>query len=160
MSSQTKDYYAVLGVPADATPETIKKAFFSISLVAHPDKRPKSEFEQANKEFAVISEAYNVLKDRDSRSNYDFRRSQRMQQPTPARNRDTCNPRSGQDKNTWSSFEPYMQTSQSYGDFRTHARKRRQNAHTCRNPPRAKRKTESDSRDSLYPCRACGNVKY
>lgn len=75
MSSQKPvDHYAVLGVPADSTFVVIQKAFFKLSLACHPDRRDRSEFEEAHKEFVLISAAYNVLKDKQSRDKYDSTR--------------------------------------------------------------------------------------
>lgn len=71
MSAHKPDYYAVLGVSADSTFGAIQKAFFKLSLAHHPDRRDKSEFEEAHKEFVLISAAYNVLKDKESRREYD-----------------------------------------------------------------------------------------
>lgn len=82
MSSQNPvDHYTVLGVPVDSTFVVIQKAFFKLSLACHPDKRDKSEFEEAHKEFALISAAYNVLKDKQSRDKYDSTRDHGMQVP-------------------------------------------------------------------------------
>ncbi|KAJ0107781.1 hypothetical protein J7T55_000043 [Diaporthe amygdali] len=69
MSAQK--YYEVLGVEADASFAEIRKAFFKESLAKHPDKRDKSEAEKAHREYVLISAAYNVLKDSQSRSKYD-----------------------------------------------------------------------------------------
>lgn len=79
------DHYAVLGVPADSNFVVIQKAFFKLSLACHPDRREKSEFEEAHKDFVLISAAYNVLKDRKSRDKYDSTRAHGMQQPMTAR---------------------------------------------------------------------------
>lgn len=82
MSSQKPvDHYAVLGVPADSTFVVIQKAFFKLSLSCHPDRRDKSKFEEAHKEFVLISAAYNVLKDKQSRDKYDSTRAHGMQRP-------------------------------------------------------------------------------
>lgn len=82
MSSQKSvDHYAVLGVPADSTFVVIQKAFFKLSLACHPDRRDKSKFEAAHKEFVRISAAYNVLKYKQSRDKYDSTRAHAMQRP-------------------------------------------------------------------------------
>lgn len=71
MPTQPPDHYAALGVDPCSTFGEIQKAFFRLSLSCHPDKRAKSEAEEAHRQFVVISTAYNVLKDPVSRRNYE-----------------------------------------------------------------------------------------
>lgn len=65
-----KDYYAILGVPAHATPSEIKKAFRKLAVLYHPDKNPSP---QAKPLFQEIIEAYDVLGDAQKRAQYDAR---------------------------------------------------------------------------------------
>jgi curved DNA-binding protein len=62
------DYYAVLGVPRDATPEAIKKAYRALARKLHPDVNRDKDAEQR---FKRINEAYEVLKDAEKRAKYD-----------------------------------------------------------------------------------------
>lgn len=71
MSTQPPDHYAALGVDPCSTFGEIQKAFFRLSLSCHPDKRAVYEAKQAHKQFVVISAAYNVLKDPESRRKYE-----------------------------------------------------------------------------------------
>lgn len=64
-----KDYYAVLGVPKDASAEAIKKAYRKLALKHHPDKNPGNS--QAEEKFKEITEAYAVLSDAEKRRQYD-----------------------------------------------------------------------------------------
>lgn len=64
-----KDYYAVLGVPKDATAEAIKKAYRKLALKYHPDKNPGDK--KAEETFKEITEAYAVLSDPEKRRQYD-----------------------------------------------------------------------------------------
>ena len=66
-----KDYYEILGVPKDAAPQQIKKAYRSLALKFHPDRVPPEEKAEAEQRFKEISEAYGVLSDAKKRSMYD-----------------------------------------------------------------------------------------
>ncbi|KAF9132088.1 hypothetical protein BGW39_000807 [Mortierella sp. 14UC] len=62
------DYYGILGVSKDADDNQIKKAYRKLALKYHPDKNSATE---AQKKFHDISEAYEVLSDKDKRAIYD-----------------------------------------------------------------------------------------
>jgi curved DNA-binding protein len=62
------DLYAVLGVPRDASPQQIKKAYRKLAAELHPDKKPGKAGEQKFKE---ASSAYQVLSDPNKRALYD-----------------------------------------------------------------------------------------
>jgi molecular chaperone DnaJ len=63
------NYYDILGVPKDASPDDIKKAYRQLARQYHPDINPGNE--DASEKFKRINEAYSVLSDEDKRSNYD-----------------------------------------------------------------------------------------
>ena len=63
-----KDFYKVLGVSKDATAEEIKKAYRKLARQYHPDVNKTKEAEE---KFKDISEAYDVLSNKDERRKYD-----------------------------------------------------------------------------------------
>jgi molecular chaperone DnaJ len=65
----SKDYYEVLGVSRDATPEAIKKAYRELAFKYHPDKNPGDP--SAEEKFKEATEAHEVLSDADKRAQYD-----------------------------------------------------------------------------------------
>jgi molecular chaperone DnaJ len=67
--AQTKDFYAVLGVPASASHDEIKKQYRKLAAKHHPDKNPNDA--KAAERFKEISEAYTVLGDAEKRKQYD-----------------------------------------------------------------------------------------
>lgn len=60
-----KDYYKILGVSKDATQEDIKKAYRRLAHKHHPDKGGSGDM------FKEVSEAYQILSDRDKKAQYD-----------------------------------------------------------------------------------------
>ena len=66
--SSKRDYYDILGVGKNATPEEIKKAFRKLALEFHPDRNKEKG---AEAKFKEINEAYQVLSDPEKRQSYD-----------------------------------------------------------------------------------------
>ena len=64
------DYYKVLGVSKDASPEELKKAYRKLAVQNHPDKHP-DEKEKYEEKFKKINEAYSVLSDPQKKAQYD-----------------------------------------------------------------------------------------
>ncbi|KAJ1656903.1 Molecular chaperone (DnaJ super) [Dispira simplex] len=65
-----KDYYEILGVSKGASDDVIKKAYRTMALKWHPDRNPNQK-EMADKKFKEVSEAYEVLSDKNKRAIYD-----------------------------------------------------------------------------------------
>jgi molecular chaperone DnaJ len=63
------DYYDVLGVSKDASPDEIKKAYRDLAFKHHPDKNPGDA--EAEEKFKAATEAFEVLSDADKKAQYD-----------------------------------------------------------------------------------------
>jgi len=64
-----RDYYEVLGVGRQASPDDLKRAFRKIAMDSHPDRYPDDPAAAAR--FKEASEAYGVLSDAGRRRSYD-----------------------------------------------------------------------------------------
>jgi len=62
------DYYAVLGVPKDASQDQIKKAYRKLAMQYHPDV---ADAPDAAEKFKQIGEAYDVLSDPQKKAVFD-----------------------------------------------------------------------------------------
>lgn len=60
------DYYSVLGVSKNASPEDIKKAYRKLAMENHPDRTGGDD-----RKFKQINEAYDTLKDPNKKAAYD-----------------------------------------------------------------------------------------
>jgi len=60
-----KDFYQILGVSRESSPEQIKKAYYELAHKHHPDKGGDE------KKFKEINEAYQVLSNKEKRDQYD-----------------------------------------------------------------------------------------
>jgi hypothetical protein len=68
-ATQTKDYYAVLGIAPDATARQVKAAYRKLAKKHHPDACPGDP--DAAARFRDITEAYETLTDPERRKAYD-----------------------------------------------------------------------------------------
>ena len=64
-----KDYYEVLGISKNASSSEIKKAYRKKAIQYHPDKNPGDK--EAEAQFKLAAEAYEVLSDPQKKSQYD-----------------------------------------------------------------------------------------
>lgn len=64
-----KDYYEILGISKGASAEEIKKAYRKKAIQYHPDKNPGDK--EAEENFKLAAEAYEVLSDADKKARYD-----------------------------------------------------------------------------------------
>lgn len=64
-----RDYYEVLEVARDATPDQLKKSYRRLAMKYHPDQNPDDA--RAADKFKALTEAYQVLSDPGKRTQYD-----------------------------------------------------------------------------------------
>lgn len=64
-----EDYYEILGVKPDAADEEIRRAYRALAKKYHPDRNKNDK--GAEQKFKEISKAYEVLRDREKRAQYD-----------------------------------------------------------------------------------------
>jgi len=64
-----RDFYDVLGVSKNASPNELKSAYRKLAVKYHPDKNPGDK--AAEDKFKEASEAYGILSDQEKKQNYD-----------------------------------------------------------------------------------------
>jgi molecular chaperone DnaJ len=67
--SDKRDYYEVLGVEREASPDDIKRAYRKLAIKFHPDRN--SGDPSAEEKFKEAAEAYDILGDTEKRARYD-----------------------------------------------------------------------------------------
>ena len=66
-----RDYYEILGISKNATPDEIKKAYRRSALKYHPDRVAPEKKKESEEKFKEISEAYEILSDPNKKATYD-----------------------------------------------------------------------------------------
>src|SRR5438128_737429 len=64
-----RDFYEILGVSKDASPDEVKKAYRKVAMQYHPDRNPGDK--PSEEKFKEAAEAYEILSDPDKKAQYD-----------------------------------------------------------------------------------------
>ncbi|CAH8532395.1 unnamed protein product [Schistosoma bovis] len=67
----TKNLYEVLGVTKKCDKTELRKAFYKLSLLHHPDRHDSDSKSEATKRFQVLSRVYSYMEDDEKRKVYD-----------------------------------------------------------------------------------------
>lgn len=67
-----KDYYSILGVARNATPDQIRARFLELARSVHPDRFQGAGRAEAEERFQAVTEAFNVLSNPDRRRRHDL----------------------------------------------------------------------------------------
>lgn len=81
MAAESRNYYELLGVPPNATPQEIKTAYRNLARQYHPDVRDTDEDAHADEMLKQINAAYEVLGDPLKRARYDRQERERWRVP-------------------------------------------------------------------------------
>ena len=87
MATKKRCHYDVLNVSRDCNEDDLKKAYRTAALKYHPDKNRGRE-EEAEEEFKLVQEAFEVLSDTHERAWYDSHRDQILRGKQPGDNDD------------------------------------------------------------------------
>src|SRR5439155_4626787 len=69
MAATKRDYYDILGVKRGASEKEVRQAYRKLARKFHPDVNPNDK--TSAEQFKQVSEAYEVLSDKDKRAKYD-----------------------------------------------------------------------------------------
>ena len=69
-ANKLTNYYKLLGIDPKADQQTVKRAYLDAVRKWHPDKNP-DRIEEAEEKTKVLNQAYQMLKDPETRKNYD-----------------------------------------------------------------------------------------
>ena len=70
------NYYAILGVPQNATDRQVRQRFLALARERHPDRFQGAEKLEAEGDFQLVTEAFNTLNDAERRRQHDLELAQ------------------------------------------------------------------------------------
>lgn len=66
-----KNYYEILEIDRNASPEIIDKAYKTLAKKYHPDLQDEAHKKESEEKFKIINEAYQVLSNSEQKTLYD-----------------------------------------------------------------------------------------
>ena len=66
-----KNYYEILEIDRNASPEIIDKAYKTLAKRYHPDLQDEAHKKESEEKFKIINEAYQVLSNPEKKALYD-----------------------------------------------------------------------------------------
>ena len=66
-----KNYYEILEIDKNASPEIIDKAYKTLAKKYHPDLQDEAHKKESEEKFKIINEAYQVLSNQEQKALYD-----------------------------------------------------------------------------------------
>lgn len=113
-----EDYYIVLEVSPDVNAQDLKKAYYRLVFDYHPDRKKTEEAKSlCNKQMMVINNAYKVLKEPKSKSEYDIQRRMRTGSTSSSSN-NVSGSSSGSSSSTTSTDKSSQKSTSSTGSGR------------------------------------------
>ncbi|MDH3403089.1 MAG: DnaJ domain-containing protein [Acidobacteriota bacterium] len=77
----SKNYYAILGVPQNATGRQVRQRFLTLARERHPDRFQGADKVEAELYFQQVTEAFNTLSDSERRRQHDLELAQMVVAP-------------------------------------------------------------------------------
>lgn len=88
-----QNYYDILQINRNASPEIIEKAYKTLAKKYHPDLQPEENKKKAEDILKKINEAYEVLSDTSKKEAYDAELDAQIQYENEANSQQQYNPR-------------------------------------------------------------------
>lgn len=86
---EARDFYGLLGVESSASSGELKRSYFQLVKLLHPDKLRRRDLGEmsgaAERVFKMLSEAHDLLSNADKRTRYDYERGSVAAKTAPGR---------------------------------------------------------------------------